>query len=43
MEAYMKSLRTLLLSAVLVMGLTPVAHAAESIVRSVDSFDFLVD
>ncbi|MCH5276892.1 MAG: OmpA family protein [Desulfovibrionaceae bacterium] len=39
----MKSLRTLLLSAVLVMGLTPVAHAAESIVRSVDSFDFLVD
>ena len=39
----MKSLRTLLLSAVLVMGLTPVAQAAESIVRSVDSFDFLVD
>lgn len=39
----MKSLRTLLLSAVLVMGLTPVAQAAESMVRSVDSFDFLVD
>lgn len=39
----MKSLRTMLLSAILVMGLTPVAQAAESIVRTVDSFDFLVD
>jgi len=39
----MKSLRSLLLSAFLVMGIVPVAQGAETMVPTVDSFDFLVD
>lgn len=39
----MKSLRTLLLSACLILGLAPIAQASETMIRTVDSFDFLVD